>query len=414
MRNDPYTNYFNRLWWLIIAVGVGSSLIGLAFLYALGLMQRFLWPSGSFTLTQAAILLGAGCAVSLLARWLGDPGGVDLLVDNIHVLGGPRDVRELRSLIPISLICIAAGGAAGPEAPLVQGTGALGAWLAQCRRLSRDDKRILTITGMAAGFTALFGVPLGAAIFALEILHRRGLEYYEALIPAIVGSLCGYAVFAAGVGLNLRPVWEFPAVGALRPADMAWALAAGVLAAAVAHAFVLINNFLRPLFQRTPGALRPIIGAGCLGLLACVSPYALTFGEAQIGELLAAHPSAFLLAAALGAKLIATSCTISSGWRGGFIIPLFFVGVCLGQLGHLAFPSSNEMVLMAAMMAAINTGVTKTPIGSMLVVTGMAGLRLIPTTLIATIVCMLLTQRIAIFHNQRPRDPDMGQEPTPV
>ena len=75
---------------------------------------------------------------------------------------------------------------------MVQTTGSLGAWLAGRWRLSVAETRILTITGMAAGFTVLFGAPLGSAIFALEILHRRGLEYYEALLPAVLGSLSGY------------------------------------------------------------------------------------------------------------------------------------------------------------------------------------------------------------------------------
>ena len=57
--------------------------------------------------------------------------------------------------------------------------------------------RVLTITGMAGGLTVLFGAPLGAALFALEILHRRGLQYYEALLPALIGSLFGYGVYVA-------------------------------------------------------------------------------------------------------------------------------------------------------------------------------------------------------------------------
>src|SRR5699024_3623176 len=102
---------------------------------------------------------------------------------------GERDLRRLPPLIPISLLCIASGGGLGPEAPLVQTTGTAGSWAAGRAALSPRDRRIVTITGMAAGFTVLFGAPLGSAVFALEILHRRGLEYYEALMPAVLGSL---------------------------------------------------------------------------------------------------------------------------------------------------------------------------------------------------------------------------------
>src|SRR5581483_6818610 len=156
-----------RLLTLVIAVGLAGGLIGAAYLAALHTLQRVLWPSHWHTFPHLFVLVAAGAAVGLLTRYLGNPGDVELLVNNIHVSGGPDDVRDLRSLIPVSLISIAAGGAMGPEAPLVQTTGAAGAWLASRWQLSRDDLRILTITGMAAGFTVLFGAPLGSAIFAL-------------------------------------------------------------------------------------------------------------------------------------------------------------------------------------------------------------------------------------------------------
>ena len=114
-----------------------------------------------------------------------------------------------------------------------------------------------------------------------------------------------------------------------------------------------------------------------------------------------AAASLFLVAAA--AKMLGTSVTVSTGWRGGFIIPLFFIGAALGRLWHLALPHTNEVVLMAALMVAINTGVTKTPLGSTLVVTKMAGLPLLPTTLIAAVVSLLLTSAAGLIHTQQQR-----------
>src|SRR5213080_3726356 len=161
-------------------------------------------------------MIAVGIIVGVLTKVLGNPGDVELLVNNIHVLGGSEDQRELRSLIPVSLLCISAGGGMGPEAPLVQTTGSLASWLGQRWQLGVADIRVVTITGMAAGFTVLFGAPLGSAIFALEILHRRGLEYYEALLPAVIGSLSGYAVYVGLTHVGLQPVWHFPAVGRLQ------------------------------------------------------------------------------------------------------------------------------------------------------------------------------------------------------
>jgi H+/Cl- antiporter ClcA len=389
---------------LVVVVGISAGVVGAAYVGLLRLMERVLWPSHHGHTGQVLVLVGTGVAVAVLTRILGKPGDVELLVNNIHVLGGNEDIRDLRSLIPVSLLCIAAGGAMGPEAPLVQTTGSLGSWFGRRHSLSVDDVRILTITGMAAGFTVLFGAPLGSALFALEILHRRGLEYYEALLPAIVGSLAGYAVYLAATGVGLRPVWHFPAIGALRGVDLLWAVAAGAGGAAIAVVFTYLSSGLRWLFARLPDLPRPVLGGLALGLLALWSPYALTFAEAQIDPLVSHRLLVGALAVALVAKLLGTSITLSSGWRGGFIIPLFFMGVALGRIGHVVFPGSNETLLMAGCMAAACVGVTKTPIGSTLVVTEMAGLRLLPLTVIATLTALLLTNEVGLIHTQRDRE----------
>jgi H+/Cl- antiporter ClcA len=393
-----------KLFTFVLIVGLVSGCVGAGYLALMHALQHLLWPTHLATLPHLFVMLGAGAAVAAITWRLGNPGDVELLVNNIHVLGGAEDIHDLRSLIPVSLICISAGGAMGPEAPLVQTTGSLGSWLAHRWDLDRNETRVLTITGMAAGFTVLFGAPLGSAIFALEILHRRGLEYYEALLPAVLGSLSGYAVYAVITGMGLRPVWEFPHAAPLRSVDIAWAVACGVAGAAVAVVFTYFANFLRAAFRRVPVGARPIAGGLALGLLAFWSPYALTFGEAQIDPLIARRALVSVFVVAAGAKLLGTSITLSSGWRGGFIIPLFFMGVALGRLGHLEFHSTNEVVLMTAMMAAINVGVTKTPLGSTLVVTEMAGLALAPSTLVAAVVSLFLTSEVGLIHSQRRRE----------
>lgn len=395
---------FRRLLLPVLGIGVAGSLAGAAYLYALRFLEGLLGP-GEWTASEHLLLMvGTGLLIGILMKRLSDPGEMDLLVDNIHLLGGRTARRELRSLIPISLLCIASGGAAGPEAPLVQTTGTWGTRTADWLGMDVRRKRILTITGMAAGFTVLFGAPLGAAIFALEILHRRGLEYYEALIPALLGALCGYAAFVLTTGAGLQPVWVFPELKPLQPSDLAWALAAGTIGAVVAMAFTALNGLLRRLFLNIPIVFRPALGGLALGLLALLSPYALTFGEVQLQTIVSGKSIVALVFLAAAAKFLATSLTISSGWRGGFIIPLFFIGAALAIALHSLFPGSNETVLIACLMVAVNTGVTKTPLGSTLVVTHMTGMSLIPTTVLAALVAMLLTSDVAMLSSQRPRE----------
>lgn len=394
----------------IVLVGLLGGLAGGLYLFALRGLQLTLWPEHHAPLSSLLVLTATGLVVGLLTRWLGNPGDVELLVNNIHVIGRPEEPRSLRALLPVSLLGIAAGGATGPEAPLVQTTGTLGSAVGLRGDRGPDDVRILAITGMAAGFTVLFGTPLGAAIFALEILHRRGLEYYEALLPAIIGSLSGYAMALLLGSVGLAPVFDFPPTPRLVPSDLLWAVAAGLIAALVAAGFTYLVDGLRHLLQRIPLVARTTLGGLLLGCLGLLTPYALTFGEEQIDPLLASGLGIGALVGIAAAKLVASAVTLTSGWRGGFIIPLFFVGAALGNAGHLAVPHVDEVMLVAALMAAINAGVTKTPLGSTIVVSEMAGLLLLPTTLVATVVSLLLTSGRGVIASQRERSGSLDVE----
>jgi len=386
-------------------VGGGGGLVGFTYLAALHGLEHVVGPSVGAPWRHLAVMVGVGTAVGLLARYLGSPGDIELLFDNVHLLeNGRAEVRQLRSLLPISLLCIASGGGAGPEAPLVQTTGTAAQWLAERLRVSGIDRRMLTIAGMAAAFTVLFGAPIGAALFALEILHRKGLQYHEALLPAVVASLIGYGVYVAASGLGLTPVWNLSLDAEPVPRDLLWALGAGIFGAGVSLAFTTSVELARRAIRPVPELCRPALGGLVLGSLALLSPYALTYGKYQINPLLstAGAPATFFALAAL-AKFAGTTATVASGWRGGFIIPLFFIGAALGHAAHALVPSVNEAVMACALMAAINTGVTKTPLGSTLVVSKMVGLALVPSTAVAAVVALLLTHRSGLLSSQRER-----------
>ena len=326
---------------------------------------------------------------------------------NIHVQGMTDDRvgsgGRLRSLIPISLLSVGAGGTLGPEAPLVTTTGTLATRLATRAKLEPHDVRTLAITGMAAGFSVLFGAPLGAAIFALEIPHRRGLEYYEALVPAAIGALCGYAVSTAAGGLGLEPIWTLPVIDAIDGVDLAWAVLAGVLGAAIGVTFTVVVDVLHRLADLAPAAPRPMLGGILLGLLALVTPYALTNGEFQIETMLDQPPVVRVLIVAGIGKLLGAAIALVTGWRGGFIIPLFFSGFVLGWAVSQWLPIDHEWVFITGTMVAANVGVTKTPFGSALVVTEMTGFTLLPTSLVSSLTCLVLTSPVGLLESQRQR-----------
>lgn len=391
-----------RFWALVLAVGVAGGLAGAAYVTVMKAAASLLGPAAWSRPAHLLILALAGAGIALLTKLLGNPGDVELLVNNIHV-GGRSDLRELRSLIPVSLLGIAAGSAIGPEAPLVQTTGEIGNWAAIRFGMSAVETRTLTITGMAAGFTVLFGAPLGSAIFALEILHRRGLQYYEALLPAAAGSLAGFAGSMVTAHFGLTPIWRFPYVATLHPKDLAAGVLAGVGGAAIAAAFTYATHAIRRGFRRLPIPVRPVVGGLALGVLAWASPFALTFGESQIQTVAGTRLAVSTLLVAVVVKLLASSTIVSAGWRGGFIIPLFFMGAALGAAAAPAL-GVNQVVLMLALMAAANVGVTKTPLGSCLIVAAMAGYRLLPPVLAASLVSLFLTSRVSMIETQRERE----------
>jgi H+/Cl- antiporter ClcA len=176
-----------------------------------------------------------------------------------------------------------------------------------------------------------------------------------------------------------------------------------VVGAALAWVFTYGARLLRLGWRRVPLAVRPILGGLALGGLAFLSPYALTFGEEQIAHISAADLTVAALVGAGVAKLVGAALIVTAGWRGGFIIPLFFVGACFGAAIAEVFDLDKGLV-MAAVMVATNVGVTKTPLGSTLIVAEMAGLPTLPSSLIAALVALLLTSRVGMIDTQRRRE----------
>lgn len=398
---------------LIVAVGFGGGAVGATYLWLLDVVTEAIGPPHWNAAGQIAVLAMTGVTVSVLIRALGRTADVELLVGNIHVSGTTGDEVDaadrpdsdgrLRSLIPISLLCIGVGGTLGPEAPLVTTTGTLATRVARRAGVNAGDRRVLAITGMAAGFSVLFGAPLGAAVFALEIPHRRGLEYYEALVPAVIGAVCGFAISTAFGGLGLAPIWDLPGSEVLSEIDLIWAVLAGVLGAVIGVAFTLMVDVLQRIMAVLPASARPVLGGVVLGTLAIASPYALTNGEIQIVALGTAAPVVATLLLAGAVKLSAAAVALVSGWRGGFIIPLFFTGFCVGRVAASWLSIDHEWLFVAGTMVAANVAVTKTPLGSTLVVTEMSGLTVGPTTIISALTSLVLTSPIGLIENQRRR-----------
>lgn len=399
VRFNPFV--FSRaflLWALLGLIGgviAGVYWVGLEFL-----THQLAFFNGWQIIPVMAI---SGLLAGMIIHFIGDPGEIHLIVNNIRFNKGKLDPKNNPSMVLSSLLCVASGGSLGPEAPLVQVTGSTGTWLGKLFRLKGEELRSLSIAGMASGFTALFGAPLGGSLFSLEILHHKhAVEYYKAIIPAFVASCFSYLVFALIIHLGLGPIWDLSAYQYSGIFDFAYAVLFAVIGAAFGWAFIFCTKFFKSLFEKKPLPIyiKTLIGGILLGIIAFYLPLTRYFGHHEINELLTGNFSLSLLFAILVFKIIAISITVTSGWRGGFIIPLFFVGTTLGIIIHQLFPSINLSLAIVSCMAAINACVTRTPMSTTILLATLTGFGHIIPILFASLTGYFLAPRIPFIGSQ--------------
>ena len=352
-----------------------------------------------FLMTGAGLFVGA-------SYLLGHPGETDAVVDNIHVKNGRIDTRANLPLVPCSLASIAAGGSAGPEAPMVYLTGSVGTWLHKLLKLPEGYVRTLTFTGMGVGFATLFGAPVGSAIFALEIPHKRGMEYFEATVPAVLGCLVGYGVFTSITHHGIGPVWRFAPYVFHDWRDLAFAVAIGVACGILAMPYAWWIRACKRLFEkvRLPIIVKAMLGGAILGLVAWKLPATRFWGEDQLQKFVVdAAPSLKLLLVFAAAKMFTVAVTLAGGWRGGIIIPCFFIGACLGRVVSHLFPAVDPTLAMLCGMAAVNVAIMKVPLGTVLVVAGMSGSAAIPPIAAASFAAFAVSGGVEVLSTKRGR-----------
>lgn len=399
MKQSPITLTWSVLLWAVL--GIICGLFAATYWIVLShLIQGFERWDG---LSLLVVMPIAGLFVGLVIHWLGNPGEIGLIIDNIHLNKGRLPMRENPSMILSSFISIASGGSAGPEAPMVQVTGSIGTWLADRFQLRGEALRTLSIAGMASGFTVLFGAPLGGAFFALEILHHQQVVLYgEAILPAIVASCAGYTIFVAITQLGIGPIWHLPQYSVTSLFDFSEAIIYGVLGAIAGWLFIAIFRGCERLFELLPNPIylkTTLAGLG-LGGLAALFPLTRFFGEHQLETIIEGNYTiAFLIILAI-AKMLAISITVAGGWRGGIIIPLFFTGACLGKVISMTHFGANGTLAMICMMAALNSAVTRTPISTTLLIAKLTGFSTFTPILFASVVGFFLAPRHPFIASQ--------------
>ena len=352
-----------------MAVAVGSA--SAFFLWALDAVTRvrFSYPGLLFLLPVGGLFVGA--LYQLYGRSAG--GGNNLLIDEIHQPGAGVPKRMAPLILLGTLVTHLFGGSAGREGTALQMGGSIAATFARILKLDAARVRILLMAGVAAGFGSIFGTPIAGAVFALEVLIV-GRVQYDALVPCFFAAVVAHWTCGAwGIGHTHYHV-EVPAAGSFaHPWLMGKVILAAVAFGLAASLFSTLSHRLGDVFKTSiPRAeLRPVVGGFLvIGLffLAGTGDY---LGLGVLGD----RPSAITLPAMFTStdipatawvwKLIFTVVTLSAGFKGGEVTPLFFIGAALGNAIAIAIGAPVD--LFAALgFVAIFAGATKTPLASTL------------------------------------------------
>jgi CIC family chloride channel protein len=328
--------------------------------------------------------------------------------------------------IVATMFTLGSGGSGGREGPTMQVGAAIGALLGRFIQVSPRERRVLAVSGTAAGLSAIFGTPLGAALFATEVLYRDDFES-DALVPAILASVTAHSVF---VGFFPEAtLFAHAARYPFHPSHLPLYALLSVVISLVARAFVQALHTSKRLFGRLPGPiwLRPALGGALLGVLATgwivlVNPH-LNLTDHGIGILGSGYGAAQgaitggswipggwtgvgLLVLLIAMKIIATSFTLGSGGSAGDFGPSLAIGGLVGgAFGRaaqlLVSPEIDPGAFALVGMGTFYGGIAHTPVSSLVMVCEMAGTYdLLPSLMLSSGLAFILLRRVSLYSKQ--------------
>ncbi len=365
-----YVKLLGLLHWLAILIPMAAA-IGSAsafFLWSLDAVTRvrFSHPGLLFLLPIAGMLI----AFTYQIYGKSAAGGNHLLIQEIRQPGAGVPRRMAPLILLCTLITHLFGGSAGREGTALQMGGSIAAAFSRFFKLHPDKVRILLMAGVAAGFGSVFGTPIAGAIFAAEVVAIGRIQY-GALIPCFAASiLADWTCSAWGIHhgkyhMAAPPMLDLWLIGKIVLAAIAFGLASRLFTS-ISHGLsnLYVKYISRPI-------LRPLIGG-----LIVIGLFFIVGNSDYLGlGTLAGRPGAVTLSTLFTSseipatawiwKFVFTVVTLSSGFKGGEVTPLFFIGAALGNFLAVLFGAPIDLFAGLGLVA-IFSGASKTPVASTL------------------------------------------------
>ena len=364
-----------REFWVLIAYAAGLGVFGaFAGLVSLGLIgfgekwgtdSRPGWFGGHWW--WVAVTAAVGVVVGLLRRLTRLPEEVPGLFDDLqaeHV-----DLGLVPGTVAVSAVSLIGGASVGPEKVLASMGASAGSWMAQRRRLGKEDFQVNTLAGIAGIFGGLFSSPVIVVMLILEVARPGGHRFSKTLATDVVAGSVSFGIYFAIAGAVFLGDYEVP-----RYTFQDWQLLAGIplglfgaVVTILSAGFVMLASRL---FGRlkVPAIWKATLGGTMFGIVGVVLPLTMFSGGAQLTSVLngARRLGLGLCIAILIAKMLTYAISQGSGFVGGPIFPMLFIGGTAGVVVHQAIPGIPLGLAFSCLLPAILGSLAAAPFAMVL------------------------------------------------